>query len=115
MGSCFERKIRLDENKNFYLGQIIHTIPCAWKEMFLKCGNNINDLIITEYHLIKKHQIYYLEKLNSRELYNMQLTPKVEKPTAQTYFEEIFQNSELEWKDIYIYIYIYIYIPYPDV
>ena len=62
--------------------------------MFLEYGKNINDLIIKEHHLIKKHQIYCLEKLNSRELCNMQLTPKVEKPTAQTYFEEIFQNSE---------------------
>ena len=31
----------------------------------------------------------------------MQLILKVEKPTAQTYFEKIFQNPELEWKDIY--------------
>ena len=69
--------------------------------MFLECGNNINDLIIKEHQLIKKHQIYCLEKLNSRELYNMQLILKEEKPAAQTYFEKIFQNRELEWKDIY--------------
>ena len=30
----------------------------------------------------------------------MQLILKVEKPTAQTFFEKIFQNPELEWKDI---------------
>ena len=63
--------------------------------------NNINDLIIKEHHLIKKHQIYCLKKLNSRELYDMQLILKVEKPTAQTYFEKVFQCPELEWKDIY--------------
>ena len=45
----------------------------------------------------------------------MQPILNVEKPTAQTYFEKIFQNSKLDWKDIYIYIYIYIYIPYLDV
>ena len=78
----------------------MHTISCAWKEMFLECGNN-NDLIIKEHHLIQKHQIYCLEKLNSRELYNMQLILQVEKPTAQTYFKKIFQNPELEWKDMY--------------
>ena len=32
--------------------------------------------------LIKKHQIYCKEKLNNRELYNMQLILNVEKPTA---------------------------------
>ena len=31
----------------------------------------------------------------------MQLILKVEKPTAQIYFEKNFQNRELEWKDIY--------------
>ena len=48
--------------------QIIHAIAGAWKEMFLECGDNSNDLIINEHHLIKKHQIYRLEKLNIREL-----------------------------------------------
>ena len=62
------------------------------KIRFLECGSNIGDLIINEHHLIKKHQIYYLEKLNSREIYNMQLTLNVEKSTAQTYFEKKFQN-----------------------
>ena len=69
--------------------------------MFLEYGNNIIDLIVNEHHLIKKHQIYWLEKLNSRELYNMQLILKVEQTTAQTYFEKKCQNPELEWKDIY--------------
>ena len=73
--------------------------------MFLECGNNINDLIIKEHQLIKKHQIYCLEKLNSRELYNMQLILKVEKPIAQTYFEEIFKTPNWNGK---------IYIPYLD-
>ena len=94
-------KLGLDDNKKFYWRQIIHAIPRAWKEMFFECGNNINDLIIKEHHLIQKHQIYCLEKLNSRELYNMQLILKVEKPTAQIYFEKIFQNPKLEWKDMY--------------
>ena len=64
-------KLGLNDNKRFYWRQIIHAIPRAWKEMFLKCGNNIIDLIINEHHLIKKNQINCLEKLNSRELYNM--------------------------------------------
>ena len=66
-------KLGLDDNKKIYWRQIIHTIPCARKEMFLECGNNISDHIINEYHLIKKRQIYCLKKLNSEELYNMQV------------------------------------------
>ena len=70
--------------------------------MFLMCGDNSSDLIINKHHLIKKHQIYCLEKLNSREPYNMQLILNVEKPTtAQIHFKEKLQNPGLEWKDIY--------------
>ena len=75
-------KLDLDDNKKFCQRQIIHAIPRAWKEMFLECGDNISDLIINENHLIKKHQIYCQEKLNSREIYNMQLILNAEKPTA---------------------------------
>ena len=99
-------KLGLDDNKNFYWRQTNHAIPGAWKETFSECGNNINDLIIEEHHLIKKHQIYCLEKLNSRELYNMQLILKEEKPTAQTYFEKFFKT--LNWNGK-------IYMPYLDV
>ena len=73
--------------------------PCNLSCLFLECGDNISHLIIKEHHLIKKRQIYCLEKLNSRELYNMQLILNVKTPTAQTYFEEKFQNPELKWKD----------------
>ena len=45
--------------------------------------------------VIKKIIFNFLEKLNSRELYNMQLILKVEKPTAKTYFEKNVKNSDL--------------------
>ena len=83
-------KLDLDSNKKIYWRQITHTIPRAWKELFLVCGNNINNLLIKEHHLIKKHQIYCLEKANSRELYNTKLILRVEKPIAQAYFEKNF-------------------------
>ena len=58
-------------------------------------------VVIISVILLLTHQISSLEKLNGRELYNIQLILNVEKPTAQTYFENKFQNPELEWKDIY--------------
>ena len=78
-------KLGLDDNKNF-TGDKLSTQSLVLRN--LDCGDNISDLIINEHHLIKKHQIYCLEKLNSRGLYNMQLLLNVEKPTAQTYFEK---------------------------
>ena len=94
-------KLGLDEHKKNYWrqGKFIHTIPHAWKEMLLECGNNISYLINNKHHLIKKHQIYCLGKLNSRQLYNMQL---------------IYITYNLSLTYIYIYIYIYICIYYMD-
>ena len=43
-------KFDLDDDRKFYWIQIIHTIPIAWKEMFLEHGNNI---ISNKYDLIK--------------------------------------------------------------
>ena len=76
----------------------MQAIPRAWKEMFSEYRNNFSDLIINEHHLIKKHQIYCLEKLNSNKVCNVQLLLQVGKPI---YFEKNFENPELEWKDIY--------------
>ena len=79
-------KLDFDDNKKFHWRQITNKISRGWKEMFIEYGNNISNFIINEHHLIKKHQIYCLGKLNSRELYNTQLILQVEKPTAQIYF-----------------------------
>ena len=83
-------KLDLDDSRKFYWIRIIHTVSSVWKEMFLACGNNISNLIINEHHLIKKHQIFCLEKPNNRELYNMLLILQVEKCIAQTYIEKNF-------------------------
>ena len=40
--------------------------------------------------------------MQCRELHIMQLILNIEKPTTQTYFQKKFQNSEMEWKDMYI-------------
>ena len=95
-------KLDLDRNKKNCWIQVIHRIAGAWKEIFVECGSSINNLIINEHHLIKKHQIYCLEIWSSRKLYHIPLRKiyNLEKSTAQTYFEKNFQNPELEWKDI---------------
>ena len=58
----------------------------------MECGNNFSHPIIKKQHLIKKHQIYCLGKLNTTELYSMQLILKIKTPTT----------LELKQKDIYI-------------
>ena len=81
----FKAILDMDENRNFYRIQVISTISSAWKEIFLECGNNTSNLIINEHHLI-----------HYKELYNMLIILKVEKPIAETCFEKDFQNHEYQ-------------------
>ena len=67
--------------------------------MLLECGNNISNLIINEHHLMKKHQIYCLEKLyyvykpreNERNIYkikNIEKQISLNKPEKRKNFEQ---------------------------
>ena len=58
---------------NFKWIQLIHSLSKPWiEQIFIDSGNSIN-LAIQEHHLVKKHQILCLNKLDSKELYNTQL------------------------------------------
>ena len=54
------------------------------------------------HHLIKCNILLSLEKLNSKELYLIQLTRDFCKPTSQIYFEKHFNDCVLDWKYIYV-------------
>ena len=60
---------------------LIYLLPKPWiKQIIIDSGNSIN-LAIQAHHLIKKHQILSLNKLDSKELYNTQLLVNFLKPT----------------------------------
>ena len=49
--------------------------------------------------IILKKQVYFLVKLNSRELYNILILGNYEKTTSQGYFETFFESTSIDWKD----------------
>ena len=53
-----------------------------------------------DHHLTKCPTTYNLQKLNSRELYHMQLLSQYSQPTCQGYYEKIF-NYDFNRKLIY--------------
>ena len=46
--------------------------------------------------------MYTLDKLVSKELYNISLYSIYEKPTSQSYYEKLLETTNLNWKEIYI-------------
>ena len=91
----------LSNNKRFQWCQLIHSLPKDWKEKINSFEGNLNDFLIKDHHLIKGSQVHVLEKLDSMELYNIQILLKSEKPTCQLYHEKQFLGHIFEWKKIY--------------
>ena len=69
---------------------------------FYEITLSINNLVIQDHHLIKKHQILSLNKLNSATLYEILIDANEITPTTQTCFENLFSNFKLDWKSIYL-------------
>ena len=82
----------LIEKEKFLIVQIIHALPISWKEILQNYTENSYNLDIQDHHLIKKHQILSLNKLNSATLYEFLIDADKTKPTSQTYFENLFSN-----------------------
>ena len=91
----------LPNNMEFCWMQIVHALPKSWKKEILENKGNSNNLVIYDHHLIKKSQVYSLNRLDSKELYNILITSIYSKPTSQLYYENSFETL-FEWKNIYL-------------
>ena len=80
--------------------QLIHSIPQKWKN--IKINNISENLLFLNHQLIKRNILLSLDKLNSKELYLIQIIRDFYKPTSQIYLEKHFNDCVLDWKYIYI-------------
>ena len=97
-----KNEFNLQGQLQFIYNQIIHSIPKSWKDAFIANSENIKNLVFEGHHLIKNHQIYCLNKLSSKEIYSILIESTDSKPSSQMYYKNIFQNSNLDWKTIYM-------------
>ena len=82
--------------------QLTGDLPKLRKDRTLICrGNSINPCIF-DHHLIKKNNLSCLNKLRSRELYQIQISKKYKKSTLQLYNERYLNNFDFNWKSIYL-------------
>ena len=96
-----KEEYQLNENKKFAFIQIIHAIPKSWKENLASTLENIGNLVVQDHHLIQKNQVYILNKLTSKKIYDILISASEIQPTSQNYYQEIFQTANLDWKIIY--------------
>ena len=79
-------------------------MPKSWKDTILKDKGIAKNLAIFDHHIVRKSQICSLNKLTSKELYLILVDANTVKPTAQDYFENLFESSNFNWKKIYFLI-----------
>ena len=63
---------------------------------------NAQQLTLFDHHLSRNCHIYCLQKLTTKELYQLYIDFNSRTPTAQYYFETYFQTTDFDWKNIYL-------------
>ena len=67
-----------------------------WKKFIKQTSANTSLLIVKDHHLLRG------SRKSSKELYSLLISAIDEQPTSQTYFDNLFPNIELLWKEIYL-------------
>ena len=97
-----KQKYSFHENKRFLFAKLLHTISKSWKNNHSDVKENIHNLVFQDHYLIRKHYMYFLNRLNSKEIYKFRISQKEEKTSAIMYYQKKFNDSNLDWKNIYL-------------
>ena len=65
---------------------------------YLERQRECKNLVIFDHHIVRNSQICSLNKLTSKKLYLIIVEANTVKPTAQNYFENLFETSQFNWK-----------------
>ena len=97
-----KQEFHLKNNSYFQWLQLINSIPEKWKLTIKQSSSDAKNLIIHGHHLIKSSRILILEKLTSKELYQILISSRTNKVTSVTYFETKFNGNSLDWTKIFL-------------
>ena len=97
-------EFHLKATHKIYWLQITDPFPRTWKDSILKDKENLKNWGILDYHIVRSYQIHSLDKLTSKEVYLILVEANTVKPAAQNYFENLFETSQFNWKNIYFLI-----------
>ena len=92
----------LHENSYFQWLQLISAIPEGWKFIIKETHESTTNLIIHDHHVIKGSRILTLDKLSSTEIYAILISKFQNKPSSNFYFENLFNDNDIDWATIYM-------------
>ena len=73
-----------------------------WEKCMKQTSGSTSLLVVKDHHLLTGLRIIIVEKLSSKELYSLLISAIDHQPTSQKYFDNLFPNIELPWKEIYL-------------
>ena len=63
--------------------------------------SDISNLVLLEHQFLENNRTPGIEKKNSKEIYSIIISSKVNIPTSRIYFEKKIHFNDFQWKDIY--------------
>ena len=68
--------------------QIIKSVPKTWKKILKENQSDSSNLVLLDHQLLKNNRTLGIEKMNSKEIYSINISSKVNILTSRTYFEK---------------------------
>ena len=98
----FKRDYNLHESSCFQWLQLIDSIPERSKFIIKENFKNAATLIIHDHHLVKGSRVITLDTLSSTEIYSILISKAQNKLTSNIYFENLYNDFNIEWTAIYM-------------
>ena len=100
------------QSSYFKWPQLVDSFPERWE--LISKGNYENDtnLIIHDHHLIKGSRFITLDKLTPTKIWSILISKVQNKPSSNIYFENLFNDYNIDWTAIYMLPYFVTYNTY---
>ena len=73
-----------------------------WKFIIKETHESTFNLIAHDHHVIKGSRILILDKLSYTEIYAIFYSKFENKPSSNFYFENLFNDNDIDWATIYM-------------
>ena len=91
----------LSDKSYFKWRQIVNSIPKTWKKVLKENLSDSSNLVLLDHQLLKNNYTLKIKKMNSKEIYSIIISSRVNIPTSRIYFENKFPLCNFQWKEIY--------------
>ena len=91
----------LSDKSNLKWRQIVNSIPKTRKKVLKENQIDGSNLVLLDHQLLKNSGTLGIEKMNSKEIYSIVISSKVNITTSKICFQKKFPLYSFQWKDIY--------------